>query len=62
VENHSIDCRVLKLKGNFGVADGTRTHDDRNHNPDPQTKHNKALRGILWNGFCKLTVDFSGFF
>ena len=25
--------RALIFKGNFGVADGTRTHDNRNHNP-----------------------------
>jgi hypothetical protein len=24
---------LLNTKGIFGVADGTRTHDDRNHNP-----------------------------
>ncbi len=25
--------KLLILKANFGVADGARTHDNRNHNP-----------------------------
>jgi hypothetical protein len=43
------------------VADGTRTHDDRNHNPVHASLDRKALLGILWNVFCKLGIDSKGF-
>jgi len=48
-------------KANFGVADGARTHDNRNHNLDTQSSIHagyKRIHGKFWLFF---THEFIGF-
>ena len=43
-----------------GVADGARTHDNRNHNPCIKTSNHAGLQTIVWNKKHNLTTVFKG--
>ena len=45
----------------IGVADGTRTHDNRNHNPTHKSSINAGWRVIFWKKVKIWTRVFIGF-
>ncbi len=51
---------MLILKGNFGVADGTRTHDDQNHNLGLYQLSYSHRRAAHYNGPSQGVVDSAG--
>lgn len=53
--------RPQRLMG-IGVADGTRTHDDRNHNPVHQAISTKDLRTVFGNALSEMAIDYMAFF
>ena len=53
--------KLLILHAYFGVADGARTHDNRNHNLDQQPNSHAACSLIGEKLFPLLSRKFSGF-
>ena len=45
----------------FGVADGARTHDNRNHNLNRQPSIHAGLRGVRRNTFANYTLISASF-
>ncbi|VVD28310.1 protein of unknown function [Paraburkholderia dioscoreae] len=46
VISHNAVHKTLPLEF-FGVADGARTHDNRNHNPVYPYSYHKGVRGVM---------------